>query len=249
MRIRPVIKPPWAEKKEDAAVTELPPEDDVAEPAGSSGTSSALSREQLKALRVQRGWPHFKDVFMLSSVEKEDVETLKVVHTLAFHTLLLSLSLQVHKSRIETASHIETGGHFCRLNSDKSREIQGLRCWLKPQLGLHVLLHVFVWVLCCFSSSSCRSLACCGNSELFQRMNKCCCLTIHQPPSSPADCQHSHKHRIGKQAKSENGWMNIQYGLYFSFYFLSPHGFAFYHNYRFFFFFYVVTVELLPVCG
>lgn len=76
MRIRPVIKPPWAEKKQDA-VLELPPEDDVAEPAGSSDTGSALSREQLKALRIQRGWPHFKDVFMLSSVDKEDVDTLK----------------------------------------------------------------------------------------------------------------------------------------------------------------------------
>lgn len=95
MRSRPVIKPPWAEKKEDA-VSELPPEDDVAEPASSSDTGSALSREQLKALRIQRGWPHFKDVFMLSSVDKEDVDTLKVVHLLVFDTLLLSLSLQVH---------------------------------------------------------------------------------------------------------------------------------------------------------
>uniref|UniRef100_A0A7N8WJR9 GTPase Era, mitochondrial n=1 Tax=Mastacembelus armatus TaxID=205130 RepID=A0A7N8WJR9_9TELE len=31
----------------------------------------------LKALSSQRGWPHFKDVFMLSSVDREDVETLK----------------------------------------------------------------------------------------------------------------------------------------------------------------------------
>uniref|UniRef100_A0A8C9XVF2 GTPase Era, mitochondrial n=1 Tax=Sander lucioperca TaxID=283035 RepID=A0A8C9XVF2_SANLU len=49
MRIRPVIKPPWAEK----------------------------SKEQLKALKSQQGWPHFKDVFMLSSVDRDDVETLK----------------------------------------------------------------------------------------------------------------------------------------------------------------------------
>lgn len=94
MRIRPVIKPPWAEKKEDA-VSELLPEDDVAEP-GSSDAGSALSREQLKALRIQRGWPHFKDVFMLSSVDKEDVDTLKVVHILMFDTLLHSLILEVH---------------------------------------------------------------------------------------------------------------------------------------------------------
>uniref|UniRef100_A0A674MLK7 GTPase Era, mitochondrial n=1 Tax=Takifugu rubripes TaxID=31033 RepID=A0A674MLK7_TAKRU len=32
---------------------------------------------QLKVLRSQLGWPHFKDVFMLSSVDSDDVETLK----------------------------------------------------------------------------------------------------------------------------------------------------------------------------
>uniref|UniRef100_A0A674MLW1 GTPase Era, mitochondrial n=1 Tax=Takifugu rubripes TaxID=31033 RepID=A0A674MLW1_TAKRU len=49
MRVRPVIKPPWAKKL----------------------------KEQLKVLRSQLGWPHFKDVFMLSSVDSDDVETLK----------------------------------------------------------------------------------------------------------------------------------------------------------------------------
>lgn len=93
MRTRPVIKPPWAEKREEAA-SESPPEGDVAESSSSScESSSALSREQLKALRSQRGWPHFKDVFMLSSVDKEDVDTLKVGHTLVFYTLWLNLSL------------------------------------------------------------------------------------------------------------------------------------------------------------
>lgn len=91
MRIRPVIKPPWAEKREDA-VPESPPEGDVAESSSSSSceSRSALSREQLKALKSQRGWSHFKDVFMLSSVDKEDVDTLKVRHTLVLYTLLLS---------------------------------------------------------------------------------------------------------------------------------------------------------------
>lgn len=37
-----------------------------------------LSSEQLRALSRQKGWPHFKDIFMLSSVDSEDVETLKV---------------------------------------------------------------------------------------------------------------------------------------------------------------------------
>ncbi|KAK7173467.1 hypothetical protein R3I93_003323 [Phoxinus phoxinus] len=36
-----------------------------------------LSQETLKALRSRRGWPHFKDVFMLNSLDREDVETLK----------------------------------------------------------------------------------------------------------------------------------------------------------------------------
>lgn len=76
----PVIKPPGAEKKED--ILQSPPVD-----TEESSSSSALSKEQLKALRSQRGWPHFKDVFMLSSVDKEDVDTLKVGHTLVFYTL------------------------------------------------------------------------------------------------------------------------------------------------------------------
>uniref|UniRef100_A0AAZ3PFV9 GTPase Era, mitochondrial n=1 Tax=Oncorhynchus tshawytscha TaxID=74940 RepID=A0AAZ3PFV9_ONCTS len=33
--------------------------------------------EQLRALKTQQGWAHFKDVFMLSAVDGEDVETLK----------------------------------------------------------------------------------------------------------------------------------------------------------------------------
>lgn len=37
-----------------------------------------LSQEALKALRSRRGWPNFKDVFMLNSLDREDVETLKV---------------------------------------------------------------------------------------------------------------------------------------------------------------------------
>lgn len=37
-----------------------------------------LSQEALKALKSRRGWPNFKDVFMLNSLDREDVETLKV---------------------------------------------------------------------------------------------------------------------------------------------------------------------------
>lgn len=70
MRIRPVIKPPWGEKKPERD-SESSLEEDSAEP------NSVLSKEQLKTLRSQQGWAHFKDVFMLSSVDREDVETLK----------------------------------------------------------------------------------------------------------------------------------------------------------------------------
>lgn len=76
MRVRPVIKPPWAEKRPERD-SELPLEEDNGGPEGSAEPDSALSKEQLKALWGQQGWPHFKDVFMLSSVDKEDVDTLK----------------------------------------------------------------------------------------------------------------------------------------------------------------------------
>lgn len=79
MRVRPVIKPPWAEKRpvQDVGPPELSLDQDNMGPEGSADTKSVLSKEQLKALRNQQGWPHFKDVFMLSSMDKEDVETLK----------------------------------------------------------------------------------------------------------------------------------------------------------------------------
>ncbi|XP_024122294.1 GTPase Era, mitochondrial [Oryzias melastigma] len=61
MRIRPIIKPPWAEKRLER----------------DSECSSEDNAEQSSSVRNQQGWPHFKDVFMLSSVDSEDVETLK----------------------------------------------------------------------------------------------------------------------------------------------------------------------------
>uniref|UniRef100_A0A3B3XKV7 GTPase Era, mitochondrial n=1 Tax=Poecilia mexicana TaxID=48701 RepID=A0A3B3XKV7_9TELE len=76
VRVRPVIKPPWA-KKEPERSSELPPDEDTAALEGGETPNSVLSKEKLKQLRSQRGWPHFKDVFMLSSVDREDVETLK----------------------------------------------------------------------------------------------------------------------------------------------------------------------------
>lgn len=76
MQVRPVIKPPWAKKRSEKRL-EVSLDEDNVEPEGSAEPRSALSREQLKALSSQQGWPHFKDVFMLSSVDSEDVETLK----------------------------------------------------------------------------------------------------------------------------------------------------------------------------
>ncbi|XP_074467211.1 GTPase Era, mitochondrial [Sebastes fasciatus] len=76
MRVRPVIRPPLAEKRPESD-SELPLDEDDAAPEGSAETDSPLNKEQLKELKNQQGWPHFKDVFMLSSVDKEDVETLK----------------------------------------------------------------------------------------------------------------------------------------------------------------------------
>ncbi|KAM4619717.1 GTPase Era, mitochondrial [Polymixia lowei] len=79
VQARPVIKPPWAEKKpvRDAPPPKSPLDEDNAQPEDSADARSVLSKERLEALRNQQGWPHFKDVFMLSSVDKEDVETLK----------------------------------------------------------------------------------------------------------------------------------------------------------------------------
>lgn len=77
-RVRPVIRPPWAQKKPEST-SKLSPAEDTAAPEDGTKPNSALSREKLKELRNQQGWPHFKDVFMLSSVDKEDVETLKVI--------------------------------------------------------------------------------------------------------------------------------------------------------------------------
>ncbi|KAG7279367.1 hypothetical protein CRUP_001275 [Coryphaenoides rupestris] len=64
--------------------TPPPPPPDNSAPPGSSGESASegsdrspvevLSKEQLKQ---QQGWPHFRDVFMVSSVDPADVDTLK----------------------------------------------------------------------------------------------------------------------------------------------------------------------------
>lgn len=74
IRVRPVIKPPWAEKKTLDLTSNV---DNTDECDASDQEQTRLSKEQLKELSQQRGWPGFKDVFMLSSLDSEDVETLK----------------------------------------------------------------------------------------------------------------------------------------------------------------------------
>ncbi|CAN9501615.1 unnamed protein product [Ophioblennius macclurei] len=76
IRVRPVIKPPWAERRPERD-SEPAADRDNAVPEDGAERDSALSKEQLVALRSQQGWPHFKDVFMLSCEDKEDVESLK----------------------------------------------------------------------------------------------------------------------------------------------------------------------------
>uniref|UniRef100_A0A3Q3JVK7 GTPase Era, mitochondrial n=1 Tax=Monopterus albus TaxID=43700 RepID=A0A3Q3JVK7_MONAL len=76
MRVRLMVKPRWAKKRPERD-SELSPDEDNARHEGSAEPSSVLSKEQLKALRSQQGWPSFKDVFMFSSTDREDVDTLK----------------------------------------------------------------------------------------------------------------------------------------------------------------------------
>uniref|UniRef100_A0A8C6SCQ6 GTPase Era, mitochondrial n=1 Tax=Neogobius melanostomus TaxID=47308 RepID=A0A8C6SCQ6_9GOBI len=70
IKVRPVIKPPWAEKKPENILDV----ENTEEPEATDQNKTGL---KLKELSRQRGWPHFKDVFMLSSLDREDVETLK----------------------------------------------------------------------------------------------------------------------------------------------------------------------------
>lgn len=89
IKVRPVIKPPWAEKTPDNRSEPLDDENQ-AEAERHSGLDCQLSKEQLTTLRSQQGWPHFKDVFMLSSVDREDVETLKVLQPSWLNVVFLS---------------------------------------------------------------------------------------------------------------------------------------------------------------
>ncbi|XP_076867776.1 GTPase Era, mitochondrial [Brachyhypopomus gauderio] len=72
LRVREALRTFSKEAAESSA--ELRPDTPTrAEPS----TQRALSKEQLRALKGRKGWPHFRDVFMLCATDGEDVETLK----------------------------------------------------------------------------------------------------------------------------------------------------------------------------
>ncbi|XP_028839627.1 GTPase Era, mitochondrial [Denticeps clupeoides] len=68
LRVRSVVKP--GEERKGPTPAAPPPRTEAQGPL-------ELSREDVRELRTRRGWPRFKDVFMLSSLDEEDVETLK----------------------------------------------------------------------------------------------------------------------------------------------------------------------------
>lgn len=49
-----------------------------------------LNKEQLRALKSRKGWPHFKDVFMMCATDGEDVKTLKVDAILILYQMYLT---------------------------------------------------------------------------------------------------------------------------------------------------------------
>ncbi|XP_077449337.1 GTPase Era, mitochondrial [Stigmatopora argus] len=69
LRVRSPIERPRTEK--------APPRQPDSEERDDGAESSTSAKEPMKVLKDQKGWPGFKDVFMLSSLDAEDVETLK----------------------------------------------------------------------------------------------------------------------------------------------------------------------------
>lgn len=76
-QVRPMIRASQAEKRPERD-SEMSLDEDKIVPEDSAETNSVLSKEKLKAPRSQQGWPHFKDVFMLSSLDSDYIDALKV---------------------------------------------------------------------------------------------------------------------------------------------------------------------------
>ncbi|XP_066516064.1 GTPase Era, mitochondrial [Hoplias malabaricus] len=80
LKVRNVVKPLQKEADEKMIKPKEAPEPQAGEDPSrnlDSQTQRDLSRERLRALKGRKGWPHFKDVFMLCAADAEDVETLK----------------------------------------------------------------------------------------------------------------------------------------------------------------------------
>lgn len=80
LKVRSVVKPSQKEIEEKrlqerAALEAQAAEGQCSDP--DTETQRGLSREQLRAIKNRKGWPHFKDVFMLCAADGEDVDTLK----------------------------------------------------------------------------------------------------------------------------------------------------------------------------
>lgn len=81
LRVRSVVKPIQRDSRQDVREQTPGPkaaaehERDLKE---ERLIQKVLSRDELKALKACKGWPHFKDVFMMCATDSEDVQTLKV---------------------------------------------------------------------------------------------------------------------------------------------------------------------------
>uniref|UniRef100_A0A8B9H3Y2 GTPase Era, mitochondrial n=1 Tax=Astyanax mexicanus TaxID=7994 RepID=A0A8B9H3Y2_ASTMX len=80
LKVRSVVKPSQRELEEKRLQQKAAAEAQTAEEECSDLETQphrGLSREQLRNLKNRKGWPHFKDVFMLCAADEEDVDTLK----------------------------------------------------------------------------------------------------------------------------------------------------------------------------
>lgn len=79
LKVRSLVKPLQKDPQEKQ-MEKTPGLQDGEEHMPNPGSQrlKGLSREQLRALKSRKGWPHFKDVFMMCATDGEDVQTLKV---------------------------------------------------------------------------------------------------------------------------------------------------------------------------
>lgn len=79
LKVRSLVKPLRKETQEKQTENTSDLQNGEARmPNPDTGLLRGLSREQLRALKSRKGWPNFKDVFMMCATDSEDVQTLKV---------------------------------------------------------------------------------------------------------------------------------------------------------------------------